>query len=268
MDAVVLTDARLARRHHTPNAPARDRTLFLHIGLHKTGTTSFQMWCKDNAAQLSELGVDYYLPVIRPKRGNGSEIGELILRDGVKFIAAPEAQRASTGAHLADFIARATGPKLLISGEDLSYVRTLEECRRLRRHLGDLRVHVILVRREQGEWWRSYCNQIERDGETGTPSTNSRACLDRTGWLTDFATLETVYRRTFDAMTVLDYGPDMVGKLLQAIGIPRTEDVTAYHLNPRLTGRAYWTWRAKRFYGEHIADTVVGRIKRSLSSAR
>ena len=48
-----------SRRGIWPFGTPMPRTLYLHIGSHKTGTTSIQKSLKENIAVLADLSVDY-----------------------------------------------------------------------------------------------------------------------------------------------------------------------------------------------------------------
>ena len=39
------------------------KTLYLHIGLPKTGTTSIQKFCMDNKKKLNDMGINYLINV-------------------------------------------------------------------------------------------------------------------------------------------------------------------------------------------------------------
>ena len=46
---------------------------FLHVGFHKTATTSFQVFCNENRAALRDQGISY-LPINKIKQLNSKEI--------------------------------------------------------------------------------------------------------------------------------------------------------------------------------------------------
>lgn len=132
-------------------------TIYLHIGLPKTGTTSFQEFCGQNKEYLSRHKILYYEPMYR--KVNGHEVGEIYVREPVFTRNDIDERKKTVPKHLAEFMYQ-TGKEEssgLISAESISWFRTSKECINLKQAFGD-NAHfvIILCLRDVDEWWVSY----------------------------------------------------------------------------------------------------------------
>lgn len=211
--------------------------VILHVGLHKTGSTSVQHFLCDNVDRLRrDHGIAVYKPIIHLKNGYvANEVGIAIARRGV-FDAFPdhlvsaelrdsfdkEAWYDRICAWMTEFCETDPADTLLVSGENISWLRTPEEASRLREMfpVPDNAIEVVLCLRDKDKWWVSYCNQMNKLSLTGTPEHNSQWHLDRDGWLTDFDGLIAALRTAFPKITFIEYGDTMVATFMQAIGHP------------------------------------------------
>lgn len=104
------------------------RELFLHVGMHKTGTTAFQEACFAGRDRLAAAGISYY--DVEPNHSTELHGGfteaphgyEMLRLRGLHEAAAAAAFASAARARLAGFLRDAPGPQLLISGEDIGYL--------------------------------------------------------------------------------------------------------------------------------------------------
>ena len=188
-------------------------TVLLHVGTHKTGTSSLQTFLRDeNARSLASAGVcyppGYLLPALH------SDLPLLALRPDFQWPARlrfPETQRpswqAAAAAHVRAQVTTATAATVVYSHEDLSYVRSDDELDRLHALLDGVAVRVVIVLREPEAFLRSYAAQLEATGFPLSDDPGSFAYVQRGSWLTDYDALVGAYQRHFgsDQVEVLDF---------------------------------------------------------------
>lgn len=133
-------------------------TLYLHIGLHKTGTSSLQNFLSRNAEALAAQG--YVWPRAGLVGGAHHNIGYELLGKG-RF--SPEAG----GLHA--LLAELDGANnAIVSSEELEFLE-LAEVRTLRERLGERTVRVIVYLRRQDELIAStYYQQVRMGANMGT----------------------------------------------------------------------------------------------------
>jgi hypothetical protein len=117
-------------------AAAPGRELLLHVGMHKTGTTSIQKTFGMHAAVLQEAGYYWYegeshSRVVYSAFADQPQQYHLNRRAGLAQHEDALVYGASCRARLLSFLAEAPGPRLLISGEDIAMLRPPEVQRML-----------------------------------------------------------------------------------------------------------------------------------------
>ncbi len=149
------------------------RTLYIHVGTHKTGTTSLQQYLFDHQETLKRSK----FKLITETHRNYGEIASCmgfahsILRNGLQTVARMiGAMSASTS--FRSFISRRRLRRMLrrlpenssaiLSSEALSFARTAEETSRLRKiFLGlDLRIISVVCFRNESDWRLSWENEL------------------------------------------------------------------------------------------------------------
>ncbi len=208
-------------------------TIIMHIGLHKTGTSSFQNYMRNNRGALLKADADVYQPFNNPKAS--TQLGIAICRDGV-LDRVPIGLADRVRPDIADFIARSTAKRLVFSDESMSLIRTVDEALALRRLFPenkDLHFKVVVVLREKKAWFASYRNQILKMNAENKTDPRAAFYLDPDGWLTDFDQLLHVFRVVFDEVAVLDYdSTDIIAPLFAAMAIELGHPIKWYRLNP------------------------------------
>jgi hypothetical protein len=204
----------------------KEQRLFLHVGPHKTGTSSFQRAVAERAEALHAAG----LAVWRDSEGrsNAGALANLVTRPELQT--APRL-RGRTGAvnderrrRAARRVARwaANAPEdLLISSEAFSHLRSAQEADWLRAILPDgiTRIVPILVRRPLADWRASRRAQLEKVGVVAALDALNDDALSCDGeWYYDWARLETFWA-TFGPPLVLDYATEVAahGSILPAL---------------------------------------------------
>ncbi|WP_298637105.1 hypothetical protein [uncultured Umboniibacter sp.] len=118
--------------------------LFLHIGLHKTGSTSLQKAFFDNRCELADLGVGYLAK--KPNGDLGPSHNYLSYHDeperGARLF-----QPESLKAHLSEL----RQPRLVLSTENFSWIFESSEVEKLQQVLSDYDVSVVMYLRRQDQ---------------------------------------------------------------------------------------------------------------------
>jgi hypothetical protein len=247
----------------------------LHIGVHKTGTTSIQNWAHQNRDDLrTRLGLDVYSGRIGAR--NHIEFPLLCMRSDRNLHARvmhpdsclPSWQTA-TRRHVAEQL-DSPAPSMFVSAESLSFLRYPDELAALRDLLGPREVRVIVFLRDPQDYLRSYRAHVVKMGYSPSVYPESFNYVEPDTWLVDFDGLIAAYTDAFgaDAMTVLSY-EDAVAEhgstipaVAQAAGlsIATLPDWQEFWLNPTpepvsLVGRARRAIRSPR-------ATVMRRVER------
>lgn len=156
------------------------KRLYLHIGTHKTGTTSFQASLRVNFDRLKRNGYHAFsLPgrkvkwyKLRWRKYNAAMVANSFLRPGIASIArlkardrnpTPETQAKLRAKYLKKMKA-VSAPNLIVSAEGFTFLRTAEEKALLREFLESLgrEVKIILVSRGEEGWRASWKNQVRK----------------------------------------------------------------------------------------------------------
>jgi hypothetical protein len=198
--------------------------IILHIGTHKTGTTSFQRWFRDNRERIAAVsGASIYDGVFRDSR----ELGALCIDADRET---PGLHRRSVRGRLVDspmplraapewetFATRVTGnlreqhrgasKVFVISSESLSLLRRPAELARLRDMLPAAETTVVVCLRSPADFLRSWTRHLDRDFFELSDDPNSFAYVEADSWLVDYPGLLSVWRDAFgeDAVHVVDY---------------------------------------------------------------
>jgi hypothetical protein len=215
-----------------PSPPA----VVLHVGTHKTGTTSIQTFLRDeNDGLLAAAGYAYpsgfLLPVVHLELSLLTIRPERVWPARLRF---PETERASwraaARAHVRAQIENAEPAGLVYVNEDLSYLRFDDEFERLGALLEGRSVQVVICLRDRAAFMRSYRAQIEGTGFEPSDDPGSFAYVRPDSWLVDYDALVEGYERRFGAANVhvLDYEAIMAGDgtvipaFAEVVGIPRS----------------------------------------------
>jgi hypothetical protein len=146
--------ARIARLY---NATVTKRLCYLHVGPHKTGTTSIQWFLQENRAELLEHG--YFVPESETKRGAHHTLAEGLAGLDVGEHRQPLVERSIAG------IAETPAQAVIISSEALEGLfRNQQHTRAFFNQMAELNLQVklILFPRNQPQWINSsYASTIK-----------------------------------------------------------------------------------------------------------
>jgi hypothetical protein len=201
----------------------------VHIGTHRTGTTSLQGFL--GAADRSLLrpqGFRYYSG-IRQAAGH-VELHMAAMRDGRSSPARRSfgsIARSTVTGRVQSFLALAGKDVSVFSGEGLSYLRHPDEIEALKEVFGGADVRIILYLREKQSFLRSYRAFLEEYNLRTRDDPRSFGYAEEDSWLLDYDALVEAYERGFGRrnVTVLKYEREIarhggvVGSFLAAIGV-------------------------------------------------
>jgi hypothetical protein len=210
--------------------------IYLHIGTHKTGSTSVQEFLNNNRDSLRERGIEFYKGSIIESNhielylSAIDETKDSLARRSLKIGSLSEL-RTRTKREIGDFLDRSSARSVIFSTEGLSLLRSQDELNLLHDILnaGVNEVGVICVLRKKEEFLSAYRKQILK-APGRRPSDNPKSCLyvEKDSWLTDYESLLEGYGGLFGRknLHVIDYDAELVahGDVLPAIlkemGIP------------------------------------------------
>ncbi len=145
-----------------------DKHLFLHIGTHKTGTTSIQNFLRANGAALASRG--FYYPTegayYFPGESSQSLLAHALLRRRPHYIRDVELDIDSCVGDIRRDIGKSACPRVIVSSEHFSRVSAKEDVFRIREVFSGLaaRITVIIYLRRQDALWESIWSQKTKMG--------------------------------------------------------------------------------------------------------
>lgn len=221
------------------------RTIFLHAGKHKTGSTSIQHYLADNAEYLANLGlatVENLFEVVPKRRAtalvNCFDIAHCIIRPELNTpirlrypeLAAPTLEQQRLQAlRINERLMAKPGHALIISAEAFSFLRRPSE-----REIFDLvfqgfEVRTVLFLRERQDWLESWKKQTAGAlAKFGRPVGDVESVLDYelSSWLADDASIEAFFQpgcQTLCYEAAMEKHGSVVPAFLEAIGLDPSE---------------------------------------------
>ena len=216
--------------------------MHLHIGMHKTGSTSLQEYLRIHTEELSRLGVavfrgvhkhsavEFPLLAAEPEKDLPAKSLFPLSNDPVWLASLRESVVRQVSA------ARATD-HLIISSEGLAFLRAPTEIAALAELLPDCEVRVVLAHRNEREAAAAFRHTLLGMGLRESDDPASCCHLAPGSWVFDHESLADSYRAQFGSgsVTVLDYdaetteGRSVVPTLLTALAldlgtVPRPDD--------------------------------------------
>ncbi len=239
-------------------------TVFLHIGLHKTGTTSFQQWLHEWRPVLADAGYEVY----QSPDGNKShfDLARSVLREGVIPIEDQGAIKARTRADIARWLDDATSPNIIFTSESLSMLRTFDECQALLDIFPPTvdNFVILLVLRDKKDWFESYKNQMIKSGRKPDADPRSWNTMNFDSWIADFEALIKSYNAVFDDVRTIDYDPDdTIANLMHEIA-PELEIDTRFRRMNKSISRPEKYRGLRKFTRRIIGDERRGLVRHVL----
>jgi hypothetical protein len=186
------------------------KSIFLHIGTHRTGTTSLQAYLDRQRTALNRSGFAFYrggfmrnnhvelhAAAMRPERDTPfrhyARIGDIARL------------RRYTEQRVGAFLQRAPQSKLIFSAEGLAYLRHADEVDYLASLLAPQHTTVIVYLRDKAAFLRSYRRQLRLMNLPPSSDPQHYAYCEPDSWLVDYDALVAAYSRVFSDVRVLDY---------------------------------------------------------------
>lgn len=228
-------------------------TLWIHVGLPKTSTTSYQSWMRSNTALLEKSGLHY-----PDQFGAGN--------DKHNFLVGNLRHNANLPI-LEGILSKANSTQLLLSDEGLT--NHLDDFRpealeRFRDLTQNWAVKVILVTRESGNWTRSYHKQCVLNPNNGaSPLWGTSLTCDeisahpRIKRLVSHASLAKDLKTAFGAESVNQFNyenPKWFLSSLNLMGVKLNETVTLPRSNQSLPD---WSIELLRKINGHTNQTDI-----------
>ncbi|TDK38772.1 hypothetical protein E2F50_01055 [Rhizobium deserti] len=235
------------------------KVVYLHVGTHKTGTTSIQYYCANKKFYLGDNGLKFIeVELTDPKTGNIESnpnsflLAHYFLRDDLVTVMRSvaidietfESKCFETAKSVQEIIENTPHRRLLISSEAFCFARTDAERSAISGFFErlDCEVRPIIVLRSQAQWRESFKAELAKTKysirNSGLPDCN-RVDSD---WYFDRKAVVSFWS-SFGSPIVLNYEEAMVSygsiipSLLKAVGIEVAPDSESYFLNRRQTGR-------------------------------
>ncbi len=146
------------------------KTLYLHVGHYKTGTSAIQKYCSDNVETLAANDL-YYPPGARPS-GNPTNHGDLSLTLAAKYNVAPPPwyqDKKNVDQVYAEFLAdcrAAPQQSILVSSEEFIQLGLRKDSEAaladLRERLAEFDVRILLYIREPMSLLKSWYNEVNK----------------------------------------------------------------------------------------------------------
>lgn len=243
--AVTVTAPRHGECDHLTVAQQSSKDIVLHVGTHKTGTTSIQRFLGHNRALLHQHDADFF-------RGRFMGANHVELH-----IAAMRADRMSpvkcnlrltptdefvheTAEAVRAFIERSPSRTLIFSAEGLSYLRFAGEMEVLKSILGQNPTKIVIALRDKADFLRSYTRQLQKQGFATSSEQGSFAYVEDDSWLVDYDALVDAYSAAFGSenVIVMNYEDELrkhtsiIPPFLRAAGVAGIESgFESYWLN-------------------------------------
>ncbi len=196
------------------------KNIYLHIGTHKTGSTSLQRWLAEHEPLLRDNGYDLYHG--QHNRNNHIELYLAAMRydrdsfgkQTMQALILDEDYTTAVSERVKRFLSDSEQPKAIFSTEGLSLLRHRDEIERLRSILGTdcESITVIVVLRNRVDYLNSYRVQLaKKTGRKPSKDYWSALYVEDDTWLTDYESLLSAYGIEFgdDNIRVIDYDEQM-----------------------------------------------------------
>jgi hypothetical protein len=186
----------------------------LHIGFHKTGTTSIQAFLQRNIVALQKHGLDFYQGMVFPE--NHVELHAASMRaqrqSGYKNRVALKVDAAyveRVRQCVFQFVQGKDGQKIIFSSEGLSLLRYVDELETLKSMFPPGRFQVVVYLRNKTDYLRSYTLQLKKNAETLPKliDKESFAYTEPDTWLLNYEERLSTFKQIFGESNVhtLDY---------------------------------------------------------------
>ncbi len=220
----------------------------IHIGQHKTGTTSIQHYLQSHRSALSDSGL--YVPNVLLGYGNPSHFllnvyaldeqrdstAKIMLKETVEedfFTTLPDLLRTDIRRHY-QLASETNCSEILWTNEGLYLLNSLEEYKRLRQLFEEFSDEIICVccLRDRDSYRESFKTQLTGLGIPLSDNPDSYRYLEDDSWLFDYDRKIQLLAQVFDEVIIMPYDPvDMVATFMEKIGYKTEGDTSSLRLN-------------------------------------
>ena len=186
--------------------------LYLHIGTHKTGTTSFQAFMHEQAGDLRAHGVEPWCE--RAGVSNAWQLAHHFLREDLptpmRLSGLSSTKPEGVMKRFVRHVEKSDRPAHLVSSEAFCFARSPAESEALKIELKDLFswIRPVVVFRAASDWRRSWLTQLSKMKITAAIEAvpeHNRVSAD---WYFDQSAI-TAFWREIGSLTVIDYDQEM-----------------------------------------------------------
>lgn len=232
------------------------KPLLIHIGTHKTGSTSFQSYLKGHAEELKENGfsvVPYQdakiAACLSVRDGLPIPGRHLFERDGRK------STEKKLRSRISEFYDDNNANTIVISCEHLSYFRTTEEVDHLLSYFEEHNeIDIFVVVREKADFLRSYEAQVKKTGHGPVHEDKSSPYYcGEDSWLIDYDGMQAPWIARANKFHKLSYETEnIVTDLIVSLKLPDLSGKKEYRANvtpSQFRSIAVWALKKVRLHG-------------------
>ena len=228
--------------------PTYSLKTLIHIGQHKTGTTSIQHYLRDHRDALMQAGLyvpdsllgfdnpSHFLLNVYALDEDRDSTAKTRLREflDADFFATLDRRLAGAVARHYQQAMDAGCEEILWTNEGLYLLDSEAEYRRLKQLFALYSDEVVCICcfRDRDSYRQSYTRQLESLDLPLSDDPKSYRYLEPDSWLFDYDRKRALLEAVFDEVRILDYDAvDMVKVFMEELGYPPTEDTASLRLN-------------------------------------
>ena len=221
---------------------------YIHIGSHKTGTTSIQHYLQEHRAALMDAGLyvpdtllgfdnpSHFLLNVYALDEDRDSTAKTRLREFLDkdFFATLDKRLAAAVARHYQQAMDAGCEEILWTNEGLYLLNSVAEYSRLRQlfSLYSEEVACVCCFRDKESFRQSYIKQLESLELPLSDDPTSYRYLEPDSWIFDYDRKQALLTEVFDEVLILDYDPsDMVKVFMEALGYAPERDTASLRLN-------------------------------------
>ena len=195
---------------------SKKKTAILHIGIHKTGSTSIQRFLGVNRSKLRQCGIDFYSGIHH--LNNHVELHTAAIRTSretpfklTSGVLVNDDYRNLVRDRVREYVSNSECESVLFSAEGLSYLRYDDELERLTSMIPAEDIRVIMYLRNPDSFMKSYKLELKKNNIKFSEDKESVAYVLDDTWLTNYGERVSFFRNWFgDSNTfVLDFDDEV-----------------------------------------------------------
>lgn len=250
----------------------------IHIGQHKTGTTSIQQFLQDNRKTLARTGLHVPSKIAgHPSPSHfilnvyalaadrySSQKERIIAQNGKKYISKLESMLQKDIAKIYKRAEKNKCDQVIWSNEGLYLLNSVAEYQRLTSLFthNSTEIEVVCCFRDVASYRESYLKQLQKQKITTSADPDSYRYLGPDSWLLDYQRKKDLLALVFDKCTYFEYDPqDNVKKFMEVIGFT-VDDARDYRFNVTGSARNQLLHRLRKTLGA----VFTGKQRESLKN--